>query len=469
MKLFPHQQAGVDWLVAHPRGGLFDDQGLGKTAQVICAADRLAARRILVVAPSVVAHNWKREFKLWSPARSVQVITEGAAKVDQRVSVVVVTHTLLLRERLMAQILDEVWDVAVLDEAHFFRNPKAKRSRAFYKLRSIDDAVSSRCKACWVLTGTPLPNNPSELWTMLCGLDIERLRDESGKVMNWQQFRTRFCKLAPTPYGDGWKVIGAQRVPELRERLKDFALRRMKRDVLDLPPIRFGTTLVEGTLPEELGEMEGSEDLADTRLARHIAEGLRTLGADGLRVGSQSTTTDEIAEAGATDLLDALQRSGSFSSWRRLTGIAKAPGTVELLDDELKNDVHKVVVFCHHVEVANILSHGLAHHGVVRITGDVPPALRQSAVDEFQTGRARVAVCQLVAGGTGVTLTAASDIVFVEQSFVPGENLQATDRVYRIGQSVPVLVRTLALAGSLDELVTEILMRKMQMIHEVLQ
>jgi SWI/SNF-related matrix-associated actin-dependent regulator 1 of chromatin subfamily A len=143
---------------------------------------------------------------------------------------------------------------------------------------------------------------------------------------------------------------------------------------------------------------------------------------------------------------------------------------IELLRDELASDLAcKRVVFCHHREVAARLEAELAEFGVVAITGEASPVQRTQRVATFQASPAtRVAVCQIVAGGVGITLTAAHHVTFVEQSFVPGDNAQAADRCHRIGQTMPVIVRVLAAAGSVDTLVSEILARKARMIRETL-
>lgn len=439
MNLYPHQETGAQWLMERRRAGLFDEQGLGKTATVIAAAQRLGLRRVLVLAPVVVAHNWAKEWARWAPEYRVQVVTSSAQEFDSSVHVTVTTHALLLRPLVAKGILERDWDLAVLDEAHYFKSPQAQRSQRFYGLGALAaGGVVRRAHRVWVLTGTPMPNDPSELWTMLAGLAPERIRAGTlPRSMTWHEFRGRYCKLAPSNYGDGWKVTGVNeaRLPELRERLQGFALRRLKTDHLDLPPIRWGTVeLTVDRLPDELLELEA--DLP---------------------------TDPEAA-------LEALAAETAFSTWRRLCGITKAAAAVDLLVSELGDSWHKIVVFCHHTAVANLLCSGLAGFGVVRITGDTTAAQRQAAVDAFQRPDGpRVAVCQIVAGGTGVTLTAAADVVFVESSFVPGENLQAADRCHRIGQSRPVAVRILSLAGSVDTLLAEIVARKSSMIRSVLQ
>lgn len=443
--LYPHQRVAAEFLAARTVAGLFDEQGLGKTAAAITACGTVGAKRILVVAPVVVAHNWAREFRIWAPTRSVQLLTSGRTPVASGVEVVVTTHALLRSKALHAALCREAWDVVIADEAHAFKNPKAAVAKAFYGLtvQKNAPAIIRSARRVWVLTGTPMPNNPTELWTMLASLVPDRMRDERGRVMSWHVFRGRYCTLAPVPFGDGVKITGANNVPELRAKLSGFAMRRLKSDHLDLPPLRWGVVEVpcDGPLPPQLREIED-----------------RVLAA----LPPKATPEDFLAE---------LRNHTEFSTWRRLCGIAKASAVGLMLAEELEEaPLRKVVVFAHHTEVVTMLDHRLHQYRPVFITGDTNAAQRQAAVDEFQTNPyVQVAICQIVAGGVGITLTAAADVVFAERSFVPGENRQAADRCHRIGQTVPVLARVCVLAGSVDALVADILQTKETMISEVLK
>lgn len=446
MQLFPHQATGVDWLAARGHAGLFDEPGLGKTAVAICAADRKGGR-MLVAAPAVAVWNWAREIKLWSPGRRVQVVTEGSAELDAAADAVVVTHGMLIRPGVAMQLIACDWRVGVLDEAHHFRSPDAKRTRAFYGVpgRPRLPSVLQRVANCWPLTGTPIPNNPTELWTMLSALAPERLATTiGGAPMRWHQFRARFCELAPSGYGDGWKVVGLRNGVELRERLRGFALRRRKSDHLNLPPIRWGVV----SLQADEAALKAMRDALSPELTRRI----------------ELATPEQV--------LGILREEEQFSRFRRLCGLAKIAPTVELLLEELNGGLDRVVVFAHHTAVLDGIVAGIRAAGgitVEKLDGSTSPTKRQRLVDTFQAGQLRVLVCQLTAGGVAITLTSAHNVILVEQSFVPGDNVQAADRLHRIGQTMPVLVRMISLTGSIDELLVEILARKTAMIREVLR
>ena len=163
-----------------------------------------------------------------------------------------------------------------------------------------------------------------------------------------------------------------------------------------------------------------------------------------------------------------MRDSSEFSTYRRLSGEIKTESAIEWLKGELDSGLEKVVVFAHHIGVIQELQAALSDYGAIAITGDVSADDRQECVDWFQNDSdTRVIIGQLTAASTGITLTAASDVVFVEADWVPGTNKQASDRVHRIGQTKPVLVRYLSMEGSIDEMVTEAILRKTQMIREL--
>lgn len=444
LALRPFQAEAVDWLAARYGAMLCDDQGLGKTVSAIVAADRVRADRLLVVAPSVVAWNWARELQTWSPWRRVQVVGTGRTTIDPTADAVIVTHGLLLAGGVHAQLVDpwRAWDLCVLDEAHQLRSPSAQRTRVFYGVwnRSAEGSIVHNCARVWALTGTPAPNDPSELWAPLWGL----WRND-GVAWSHTAFRSRFCKVRPTQWG--LKVVGTRNEAELAELLRSRMLRRTKAEVLsELPPVRWDTVMVApAKVAAELRQLE-------RRLPPEVVAELRT--------------ADD-----PTAVLGALRASEALGAWRRLCGVAKAHAAVELLSDELATGaLPAVVVFAHHREVVDVLCAGLSRFGVLRIDGSTSPKARTAAVEAFQRDDGpRVMVANLLAGGVGITLTRASEVVFVELDWTPGNNAQAADRVHRIGQTRPVRARFLALANSVDELIVDALALKVAMVSRVVK
>lgn len=269
-------------------------------------------------------------------------------------------------------------------------------------------------------------------------------RGAFGFGENFRAFRSRYCVTAWSPYGDNVKVVGNKDVEDLRERLRPFVLRRRKSEVLkDLPPVRFeSVTLQCDTHPVDIALLE---DALDPKLVAQLRD------------------VDDPGEAFAE-----LGSSKAFAAYRRLCGLAKAEAVSKLLETELVSGLANVVVMAHHKDVVEAIANNLRAYGVRTITGATSAAERESAVAAFQSGTVRAIVCNIVAGGTGITLTAASELVFAEMSYVPGENVQAADRIHRIGQKDSCRVRFVSLEGTLDESLVGVLVRKTQMIREVL-
>lgn len=424
--LFPYQCAGAAFLASRRRALLADDMGLGKSAQAIVACEAVGARTILVVCPASLRQNWAREFgRFWFGSRAPQV------------------H--VLSYDLAARAKEEMGvDVLILDEAHYLKTKTAKRTKAIYgpKCDGVGGLVE-RAKHVFLLTGTPSPNNVSELWTHLRAVFPEAILGKNGKPMTYWQFVDKFCITVDN--GFGIQIKGGKNLPDLKARIKPFVLRRKKEEVLaDLPPIRFDTMPLDADL--------GALREAEANLPPGIAEALEKDGVAGLQA-----------------------IAGHVATWRRLVGQVKVKPLAERILEELEGGLQKLVVFAHHRDVIDaldaILMRELSVPGarpVCCLTGNTPPDARQLLVDHFQkTKAARVFLGQIQAAGTGLTLTAASDLIFAETSWVPAENEQAAMRIHRIGQKNACLVRFATLPGSIDELIMKAVERKMKDIKEM--
>lgn len=243
MKLYPWQTTGVEWLARRRRALLADDMGLGKSITAIRAAVAAGAGTVLVLAPTVVAYNWQRELQRWAPGLTVGLLTAGHHLSEASAhSVVVCTHGLTINTEVFDWLRSVAWGLVVVDEAHFFRNEDAKRTRALYGTGGI----LSKAERIWLLTGTPMPNHAGELWPMLRGVWPDRC------AYSFEQFRDKFCALRWDHHRNDWKIVGNKKetLPDLRAMLDGVVLRRRKKDVLrDLPPIRWETVALPQTYP----------------------------------------------------------------------------------------------------------------------------------------------------------------------------------------------------------------------------
>lgn len=416
MQLFPYQVEGAAFLARVKRGLLADEMGLGKTAQAIAATYEVnKAPTVAVVCPASLRQNWLREFeRFWPGLVSYTLDVESYDKVTR------------------GALADWNGDVLILDEAHYLKNHKAKRTKAIFGEKCDGEGgLVSRAAHVFCLTGTPTPNNPSELWSMLRAVmpaAIERpMKNDKLKPMAYWPFVEKFCVTQDT--GFGIKIIKGKNLSELKARIAPFILRRKKDEVLkDLPPIRFDTLALEGKV---ILTGDASEEL---RLAHEAFE------KDG--IGGLKAIAPHIAQL------------------RRVTGMAKVPAALEWIDDFLCGSDSKLVVFAHHRDVINAIWCEFAGTAVV-VSGELNSSERQAQVDAFQNDpQRRLFIGNIQAAGTGLTLTAASDALFIESSWTPSENQQAAMRIHRIGQRNACLVRFAMLAGSIDEDIQRAVLRK---------
>ena len=257
-------------------------------------------------------------------------------------------------------------------------------------------------------------------------------------------FNDRYCVIRNTPWGN--KIVGSKNLDDLKRRIDHFMLRRRKKDVLhDLPPFDFQLYPLDtiNLTPQQRADL----DIMDSRWEQAVA------GAD-------------------ADDLQALAASGKISTERRLLGEFKAPLAYELAKEELDADhAEKIILFCHHLTVIDTLMALFRSGGyvAVRCDGRMSSSHQADAVERFQTDpKVRVFIGQTVAAGTSVTLHASSNVIVVEPSFVPKDNVQAAARAHRFGQKKPVLARYLYLDDTLDEKIMSILLRKIREIAIVL-
>jgi SWI/SNF-related matrix-associated actin-dependent regulator 1 of chromatin subfamily A len=421
--LYPYQKTGAAWLAERSRALLADDMGLGKSAQAITACVALGATDILVICPASVRETWKREFVKFDRRNIPVEVTsyEGAAKYDP---------TSKGTKR---------WHVLILDESHYLKTPTSKRTRAVFgeKCDGVGGLIE-RADRVICLSGTPMPNNPAELWPALRALAPETITSpKSGKPYSYWQFVAKYCRTVDKGFGQ--QIVGAKNHDQLAEAIKPFMLRRLKADVLkDLPPIRFDTLHLEGKVPPELTGPEA--DMIRAALESDGVEGLRSL-------------TPYVA------------------TLRRLTGLAKAWPAAEWIKTWLDCCDDKLVVFAHHQEVIQAIHKKVCstEYMTTFLTGATSHVNRMKAIDAFQNNpKCRIFLGQIQAAGTGITLTASSDVLFVESSWVPAENQQAAMRVHRIGQAKPCLARFATLAGSIDEQIQKAVARKTADISQVL-
>ncbi len=426
-ELRPYQHEGLMWL-EHKRdagvgGVLADDMGLGKTLQTIALLAReKEARRMdipsLVVAPTSLVGNWKREFEKFAP--HVRVITYSGPRRHRlipdfsKAEVIITSYPVLIRD--LTPLTDREFHYVIIDEAQAIKNA---RSLASTSVR----ALSARHRLA--LSGTPVENNLGELWALF-------EFTHPGLLGRQQEFRTQF-RDPIEKHGD------EEQLQVLRRRVEPFILRRLKESVAkDLPP---KTELVRAV------DLTGDQ--------RDLYESIR--------LAADSEVRGAIARKGmagsAVTILDALMklrqvccdpRIVPVESARKVKLSAKYKLFFELLEAQLAQG-RRILVFSQFARMLALLGKGLEERNLKYLCLTGASQDRQGLVDKFEAGAADVFLISLKAGGTGLNLVSADTVIHYDPWWNAAAQMQATDRAYRIGQKKPVFVYNLIAASSVEE------------------
>lgn len=429
VSLYDFQQVGVAYALVTGRCIIGDEMGLGKTIQALTVMAVKNAFPAVVVCPASLKGNWKREIERALPGRSVKVLAGRKASADQLdADIVVVNYDILTS---WADLLNPL--ALVLDESHYCKNPDAARTKAAL-------ALAARVPADGVvlgLTGTPLLNRPQELLAQLQILG--RLEDITGPAKKPEgKFLFRYC--GPENNGYGYTFTGATNTEELNTRLRGTCLiRRLRADALGTnDTVRIPAYMsLNGALDEYRK--------AEKDFIGYLKE------------------TEGAAAANKARQAEAIAR---LTKLRVLCGLAKVPATIEWIENWLdSNEGKSIVVFAWHREVQVALQQ---HFGCPAILGGQSTDKTEAAKAAFQNRDYRVIVCSIQAAKEGHTLTAASDVLFVEQPWNPGTQQQAEDRVNRIGQEAKQCFAYSALAeDTVDEMVYELIETKRRTFQAV--
>lgn len=429
--LFPHQIEGVAFLLGRRRAILADDMGLGKTRQSIISLRHLTpGGRRLVVCPASVKRNWAREISVVETGASIFVI-DGTAPVAPGAEWIVINYDILARH--IENLIRVPWAALVFDEAHYLKNHTSARSKLARQL-TLAAAAATPTLAVQLLTGTPLTSRPRDLFVLL-----QLAAHPLGR--SFLAFAKRYCAAEKGEYG--WKTGGASNIEELTVQLHGVMLRRSKDDVLALPP-KLRTWLPVG-VPASTGS--------------HAIKKVFELLAGKDRRPAQPRDV-------------VLRRRGKLLAFlveaRQALAFAKVPSTLDFVRGAIDQG-EKVIVFSCFDDPIQKLAKELGSTAVV-VTGKTPADKRQPLVDRFQNDAAvRVFVANIIAGGTGLNLTAATQVVFNDLDWVPTNHWQAEDRAYRIGQTRTVNVTYFVARDTIDDFVQAVLETKAALVNAIVE
>ena len=414
-ELMPFQRAGVAYALRQRRAFIADEQGLGKTIEALVTLEAAGAYPAVVVCPASLKLNWLRETGRWLPRRSAAVVSGRTGDLPDA-EILIVNYDVLDAhgEALAARAPAAL----VLDESHYCKNPKARRTKAAIELSAAMDPEAMRL----ALTGTPLVNRPGELVPQLRAL--RRLADFGSGAT----FERRF-------EGDS-----ARRRLHWHLRSRCY-VRRRKEDVLpQLPSKRRITVPVPLTNEAEYRSVEKDviawlhEKVSDEdQLSRRVDAALRA---------------------------EALVR---LNALRHVAARGKLEAAIEWIESFEESE--RLVVFAHHRDIQGALVERFPE--AARVLGSDSVGVRDENVQRFQTGEVPLCICSLEAASHGITLTAAANVAFLELGWTPAKHDQAEDRIHRIGQDRHVTAWYLLAADTIDERIAALIDHKRAVVGSI--
>lgn len=467
----PFQRAGIAEALQRQHVLIADEMGLGKTVQALGVLNSDdTVRTVLILCPSTLKMMWARMLQEWSvrpvyaavgsTRKPGNVVTWGEKERPGNV-----VFALILNYDIVPwwrDWLDTIgWDMLICDEAHYLKSPESKRTRSIvggevrYTRGTRHERVTPlQARRRLMLTGTPILNRPIELWPPLHYLDPDAWPD-------FWPFVNRYCGAYRDEYG--WRFDGASHLDELNDRLRaSVMIRRMKRDVLkELPPkervvIPLDANGASAKIREEHEQLQAhTADVIRLQVIREVAR--------------RNRANDEAAYKAAVKALQDGYRIAfeHIARARHDLALMKVPKVIEHVTDLLEGGAEKVVVFGHHNDVLDQIEEGLSDYNPVHIDGRTSTTDRQGIADKFQNDpRVRVFIGGIHSAGEGLTLTAASTVVFAELDWTPARLSQAEDRCHRIGQLDSVLVQHVLYDGSLDARMAKKLLAKQAVIDK---
>ena len=414
-----YQKKGVNWLSflrdAKMGALLADDMGLGKTLQALCAV----RGRTLIVTPTSVIQNWEDQISQFRPSLTCNTYYGAHRILDSQSDITLTTYGLLRVDR--EALSSERWDTIILDEAQTIKNPDSQIAKAAHALQG-DFRIA--------LSGTPIENRLDDLWSQFQFLN-------PGLLGSREDFLNQYSGL------------GATRL--LRNRIKPFILRRLKKEVAPELPPRTETVLQCELSPKE-------QDVYDSILSATKAE-----------------VVEKLAQGGSVfAALEILLRLRQASCHVALVPgqAAESSSKIELLLCTLENSIelgHRALVFSQWTSFLDLIEPHFKAAGITYLRLDGSTKDRGELVRQFQAeGGPSVLLISLKAGGVGLTLTAADHIFLLDPWWNPAVEDQAADRAHRIGQTNPVLIHRLVAKGTIEDRILTLQKGKKELADAIL-
>lgn len=450
IEFYPHQIQGIRELAKRNSFLLADDMGLGKSLQALTVAaidfEKEWAKRVLICCPATLKGNWADEiekFTFFSYAildgtpkqRSAQI----AGFLQFGTEILIVNYEQVKSH--LAELNAAKFDIAIFDEAHYIKSYKSQRTKAVIALQT---------GRSFLLTGSPMLNQVDELWPLLHKID-------PGAYPIYWKFVNRYAVFG------GFKdkqIVGVKNRQELISKLDDVMVRRLKKDVLNLPDKQ----IIQ--IPVDLHPVQRT---------------LYDQAHEEMRIDHPSMATPVEIENHLVKILRLKQICGSSAAIKGFPDDSyKLDAVIEKIKEitEAKGDTpgEPVVVFTQFRKVQALIALRCQslHPNPIKtyiLNGDVPTSERQGVVKAWQSDEPSALVCMLQVAGVGLNLTAASRCIFVDKLFVPKLNEQAQDRLHRIGASTtqPIQIIEMIARKTIEQRIEQILRKKTKLFNDLVE
>jgi len=456
-RLDPYQAKAVKFSLLRNHSYLALEQGLGKTPiainiinNIVCDVDidffkEFTAVNVLVVVPPFLVTNWLREIETWGLGYVPIEIREGNDQMSFQLfddHITIVADSLLQNEKIINLLKQKDYQLLIVDEAHRFNNPESKRTKGLYD-------VKGNCDKVVLLSGTPMPNRPIELYKHLAELALGCIG-----YKNRYEYGVRYCaayhkKISKDRYVNGrnikgrtkWNDLGSCNEAELSYRIKNFMMVEKFDDHVKLKKTHHRVIVLDAKLNTKIIKLE------KLILANRSLEDL---------------TQKKIKSSKYKKSI------GDIAEYRKEIAKIKIKPAVDYIINLLEVTKSSILIFAWHTELILELERRLSNYSPLIIYGGVSNKLRVEREDAFQRGESRLMIAN-ISCMVGLNLPRANRCLFVESSWVPGDNDQAYFRMKRRGQTKQMYIEHLLLANTLDEYQTRRVIEKRDTINKIIQ
>jgi SWI/SNF-related matrix-associated actin-dependent regulator 1 of chromatin subfamily A len=446
-ELWGFQKAGLEYALRRQNTLIGDQPGLGKTETAIAFCNELQAERVLVVCPANIRLQWAERINEWSTIpwneRIVYPIMSGRDGTHPRANYTIVSYDLARKEWMNNELARMDYDCLILDEPHYLKEVTSKRTQAIFGGSRKHDYVplAEKAKRILGLTGTPLPNRPREAYTLakgLCWDAIDWLSEDGFK----ERFNPSYS--GQTEEGKRFTDERVGRHYELQNRLRgNFMVRH---------------------------EKHGENGVMD-QLQMPIYDLIRVEESGAVKAALEAERFLDLDMSDLEDFGGDIDVMGHISVVRRQMGIAMAPQVADYVEMLLESGEDKIVLFAWHVEVIDILCARLRDWGTVRIDGKTSASNKTHLVHKFcNDPNIHIAIGNILSMGTGTDglQHVSNHGLIAEPDWVPGNNVQAFDRLDRGGQKRQVQGDIFVAPGSIAEKILASALRKGKTIYKTL-